>query len=77
MNHRPSQNSHRVINHDGMHRSGTAETVPFQYATRLVSPFVAQLLGQMMADPEQPGSQARAAYGYAERNASLLLDARL
>lgn len=57
--------------------SGTEEVVPFRYATRLVSPFVAQLLGQLMPDPETPASQARTAYGVSEARASLLLDARL
>jgi hypothetical protein len=57
--------------------SGTEEVVPFRYATRLVSPFVAQLLGQLLPDPEIPASQARTAYDVSETRASLLLDARL
>jgi hypothetical protein len=58
-------------------RSGTETTVPFQHAPRLVSPFVAQLLGQIMPDPESAISRARAAYGLNSECSSLLFDARL
>jgi hypothetical protein len=57
--------------------SGTMEPVSFRYAERLVSPFVAQLLGQLLPDPEIKASQARAAYGAGDSRISLLLDARL
>jgi len=57
--------------------SGTDNPVPFRYASRLVSPFVAQLLGQLLPNPEIPASQARVAYGVAEPRASLLVDTRL
>ena len=57
--------------------SGTEEAVPFRYAPRLVSPFVAQLLGQLLPNPEIPASQARTAYGTQESQTSLLLDTRL
>src|SRR6185437_13658148 len=51
-----------------LHRSGTVEPVPYRNGhggedLRLVAPCVAQLLGQIMPDPETPLSQARSAYG--------------
>lgn len=60
-----------------LHCSGTESAVPFRHAPRLVSPFVAQLLGQILPDCERPASKAAAAYDAAQPRASLLLDARL
>jgi hypothetical protein len=57
--------------------SGTEEPVPFRYEPRLASPFVAQLLGQLLPNPERPTSEARAAYGMADERSSRLLDTRL
>jgi hypothetical protein len=57
--------------------SGTASPVPFRHAPRLVAPFVAQLLGQLLPDCERPPSGAAMAYGAARIPTSLLLDARL
>jgi hypothetical protein len=60
-----------------LHCSGTEEPVPFRYAPRLVSPFVAQLLGQILPDCERPALKAGAAYDVPEPATCLLLDARL
>jgi hypothetical protein len=57
-------------------QSGTEETVPFRYATRLTAPFVAQLLGQIMPDPERRGSAAHR-YGRETMRLTLGLDRRL
>ena len=73
----PHQQSQRNENARSMHRSGTEQSVPFRHAPRLVSPFVAQLLGQLLTDPERPGSGARTAYRIQGVCSSLLLDARL
>jgi hypothetical protein len=74
---KPRQSSGRSTPSQTLPRSGTDASVPFQHASRLVSPFVAQLLGQIMPDPESAISRARAAYGLNEQRASLLFDARL
>ena len=74
---KPKQSSSRSAAASTLPRSGTDEGVPFQHAPRLVSPFVAQLLGQIMPDPESSISRARAAYGLNEQRVSLLFDARL
>jgi hypothetical protein len=73
----PRQDFHGPGDTGALACSGTDRPVPFRYASRLVSPFVAQLLGQLLPNPEIPASQARAAYGVRETRASLLLDARL
>jgi hypothetical protein len=41
-----------------MRHSGTAGDVPFRHAARLTAPFTAQLLGQIMPDPERRPSAA-------------------
>jgi hypothetical protein len=41
-----------------LHQSGTPEHVPFRYAPRLSAPFTAQLLGQILPDPERRVSAA-------------------
>ena len=41
-----------------MHQSGTGNHVPFRHASRLTAPFTAQLLGQIMPDPERRPSTA-------------------
>src|ERR1043166_7461099 len=49
-----------------LHCAGTEESVPFRHAPRLTSPFVAQLLGQLLPNSEVPASQARMAYGISQ-----------
>lgn len=61
---------------DQMTGFGTASPVPFRHAPRLVAPFVAQLLGQILPDCERPRSGAAMAYG-ARIPTSLLLNTRL
>ena len=62
-------------------RSGTEESVSFRYADaspqRLIAPFVAQLLGQLMPGGETSLSQARAAYRAVQGRTNLLLDKNL
>ena len=55
---RHDQHQARAPSEFPVRQSGTDESVPFQYATRLTAPFVAQLLGQIMPDPECRGSAA-------------------
>ena len=43
-----------------LRQSGTEDPVPFRYATRLTAPFTAQLLGQIMPDPERHASATQA-----------------
>ena len=62
---------------DQMTGSGTASPVPFRHAPRLVAPFVAQLLGQVLPDCERPRSGAAMAYGATRIPTSLLLNTRL
>ena len=59
-----------------LRQSGTEEAVPFRYATRLTAPFAAQLLGQILPDPERRGSAAQA-YGCETPFFHLGLDKRL
>ena len=55
-------------------QSGTDGSVPFRYAPRLTAAFTAQLLGQILPDPERPLARA---YG-GERFALLpVFDAKL
>ena len=74
---KPRQSFNRFAAASALPRSGTDAAVPFQHASRLVSPFVAQLLGQIMPDPESAISRARAAYGLNEERISLVFDTRL
>jgi hypothetical protein len=74
---KPRPSSNRAAAAATLPRSGTDDGVPFQHVSRLVSPFVAQLLGQIMPDPESPISRARAAYGLNEARISLVFDTRL
>jgi hypothetical protein len=64
------------------HHSGTHCAVPFRDIAeveqpRLTAAFVAQLLGQVLPDPEQGKSQARTAYRSEEDCTALLLDTLL
>lgn len=73
------QAHHRA--HENPHRSGTGSAVPFRHvsqteAPRLTSAFVAQLLGQLLPDPEQGKLPARTLYDTDETRSHLLLDMR-
>jgi hypothetical protein len=59
-----------------MHRNGTQAHVPFRHALRLTAPFTAQLLGQIMPDPERRPSAA-SRYASEAPRLSLGLDKRL
>jgi hypothetical protein len=59
-----------------MRQSGTQEPVSFRYAARLTAPFVAQLLGQILPDPERRASAAHL-YDRETVRLSLGLDKRL
>ena len=64
------------------HHSGTVAAVPLRHETdlqtqRLVSAFVAQLLGQLLPETASPPLGARRTYESAEAPLSLLLDTRL
>jgi hypothetical protein len=61
----------------GLACSGTQPAVSFRHAPFLATPFVAQLLGQVLPDCERPGSDAARAYGAGRLTAALLLDTRL
>ncbi len=45
-------------------QSGTESHVPFRHAPRLTAAFTAQLLGQILPDPERPSSGLKSAYAY-------------
>jgi hypothetical protein len=45
-------------------QSGTQSHVPFRHAPRLTAAFTAQLLGQIMPDPERPSSGFKSAQSY-------------
>ena len=67
---------------ENLHRSGTISAVPFRHALdaeapRLTSAFVAQLLGQILPDPEQAKLPAGTLYEADESRSTLLLDTRL
>src|ERR1700722_19842561 len=53
---------HASAQTDQMTGSGTVSPVPFRHAPRLIAPFVAQLLGQVLPDCERPRSGAAMAY---------------
>lgn len=65
---------------EALRQSGTGLTVPNGHdgseAIALTSPFVAQLLGQIMENRHLPLPQARAAYGKGSGRSALLIDAR-
>ena len=52
-------------------QSGTGANVPFRHAPRLTAAFTAQLLGQILPDPERPSSSVMSARAYGGQ-ASLL-----
>ena len=60
----------------GLHHSGTQNHVPFRHVSRLTAPFTAQLLGQIMADPERRPSAA-SRYAIETLSLSLGFDKRL
>lgn len=62
---------------DQMTSSGTVSPVSFRHAPRLVAPFVAQLLGQILPDCERPRLGAAMAYDAARIPTSLLLNTHL
>ncbi len=71
-----------VLRGENMRRSGTFAPVPERHdphpdAPRLTSAFVAQLLGQLLPDPERRVSDARHAYDGSEDACARLLDAHL
>jgi hypothetical protein len=45
-------------------QSGTQSHVPFRHAPRLTAAFTAQLLGQILPDPERPSSGLKSAHAY-------------
>jgi len=45
-------------------QSGTESRVPFRHAPRLTAAFTAQLLGQILPDPERPSSGPNSARAY-------------
>ena len=71
------QDFHQAREQDGMTCSGTVAAVPFRHAPRLMAPFVAQLLGQLLPDCERPRTGAAQAYSAEGISSSLLLDTRL
>ena len=67
----------RTGNNFTLRQSGTQEPVSFRHV-RLTAAFTAQLLGQILPDPERPAAAASAsAYGREPRLLSLGLDTRL
>ncbi len=60
---------------DKMDVQAGASHVPFRHATRLTSAFVAQLLGQVLPDPER--KLVTAPYEDEPRDVALLCDRRL
>ena len=68
--------------HENLHRSGTGSAVPFRHVSqietpRLTSAFVAQLLGQLLPDPERTKLPDGTLYATDESRSALLLDTRL
>ena len=64
-----------------LRQSGTGDSVSFRHAVhkdgpRLTAAFTAQLLGQILPDPERPASPTRF-YGHQAARLSLGLDTRL
>ena len=61
----------------GFAPGGATDIIARMISPRLTAAFVAQLLGQLLPDPEFHKLQARSAYGSDEIRSALLLDTRL
>lgn len=71
-----NQQPPRTVHHT-LSRSGTEQIAPQWYEKRLSSPFVAQLLGQILAGEVSTRRSTPKVYGLEQQNIPVILDGRV
>jgi hypothetical protein len=71
-----NQQSPRTVHHP-LSRSGTEQIAPQWYEKRLSSPFVAQLLGQILSEEASTRRSTPKVYGLQQQNIPVILDGQV